>query len=140
MTNDELLTVNCTVLIPAAVSEQITMKNADQLRCRILTEGANGPTTLEADQILEEKGIFTIPDILANSGGVIVSYFEWVQDVQRFFWKEEDIRDRLKDILVSAFQRTLSFSQAQKTNMRMAALINGIDRVAKAHEARGLYP
>ena len=140
VTNDELLTVNCTVLIPAAVAEQITIKNADRLGCRILTEGANGPTTLEADQILEEKGIFTIPDILANSGGVIVSYFEWVQDVQRFFWKEMDIRDRLKDLLASAFQRTLSFSQTQKTNMRMAALINGIDRVAQAHQARGLYP
>jgi glutamate dehydrogenase (NAD(P)+) len=140
LTNEELLTVDCTVLVPAAVAEQITIKNADQLKCRILTEGANGPTTLEADQILEEKGIFTIPDILANSGGVIVSYFEWVQDVQRFFWKEMDIRDRLKDILASAFQRTLAFSQTQKTNMRMAALINGIDRVAQAHQARGLYP
>jgi len=140
LTNEELLGVDCTVLVPAAVAEQITIKNADQLKCRILTEGANGPTTLEADQILEEKGVFTIPDILANSGGVIVSYFEWVQDVQRFFWKETDIRDRLKDILASAFQRTLAFSQTHKTNMRMAALINGIDRVAHAHQARGLYP
>lgn len=140
LTNEELLLVDCTVLVPAAVAEQITIKNADRLKCRILTEAANGPTTLEADQILEEKGIFTIPDILANSGGVIVSYFEWVQDVQRFFWKEMDIRDRLKDILASAFQQTLAFSQTQKTNMRMAALINGIDRVAQAHQARGLYP
>lgn len=140
LSNEELLTLDCTVLVPAAVAEQITIKNADRLKCRILAEAANGPTTLEADQILEEKGIFTIPDILANSGGVIVSYFEWVQDVQRFFWKEMDIRDRLKDILASAFQRTLAFSQSQKTNMRMAALINGIDRVAQAHLARGLYP
>ncbi len=140
VTNEELLTVNCTVLIPAAVAEQITNKNADRLKCRIVTEAANGPTTLEADQILAEKGIFSIPDILANSGGVIVSYFEWIQDVQRFFWNEKDIRDRLKDILASAFHRTLSFSQTQKTNMRMAALINGIDRVAQAHQARGLYP
>ena len=140
LTNEELLTVNCTVLIPAAVAEQITMKNADRLGCRILTEAANGPTTLEADQILEEKGIFTVPDILANSGGVIVSYFEWIQDVQRFFWKEMDIRDRLKDILASAFQRTLAFSQTQNATMRIAALIIGIDRVAQAHQARGLYP
>ena len=140
VTNEELLAIDCTILVPAAVGEQITMKNADQLKCRILTEAANGPTTLEADEILEEKGVFTIPDILANSGGVIVSYFEWVQDVQRFFWKERDIRDRLKDILASAFQRTLAFSQTQKTNMRMAALINGIDRVAQAHLVRGLYP
>lgn len=140
VTNEELLTVDCTVLIPAAIAEQITVKNADKLRCRIVTEAANGPTTLEADQILEDRGIFTIPDILANSGGVIVSYFEWVQDVQRFFWKEIDIRDRLQEILSSAFHRTLGFSQSEKTTMRVAALINGIDQVAKAHHSRGLYP
>ena len=140
LTNEELLGVDCTVLIPAAVAEQITIKNADRLRCRIVSEAANGPTTIEADQILEEKGIFTIPDILANSGGVIVSYFEWVQDVQRFFWKELDIRDRLQEIMASAFHRTLAFAQAKKTTMRIAALINGIDRVAQAHQSRGLYP
>ena len=140
VTNEELLTVDCTVLIPAAVAEQITVKNADRLRCRLLTEAANGPTTLEADRILEERGIFTIPDILANSGGVIVSYFEWVQDVQGFFWKEMDIRDRLKEIIASAFNRTLAFSQTQKTTMRMAALMNGIEQVAQAHSLRGLYP
>ena len=140
LTNEELLTVDCTVLVPAAVAEQITINNADKIRCKILTEGANGPTTLEADHILAERGIFTIPDILANAGGVIVSYFEWVQDAQRFFWKEDDIRDRLEEIIASAFHRTLEFAQAKKTTMRMAALMNGIDRVAKAHLARGLYP
>ena len=140
LTNEELLTVDCTVLIPAAVAEQITINNADKIRCKILTEGANGPTTLDADHILAERGIFTIPDILANAGGVIVSYFEWVQDGQRFFWKEGDIRDRLEEIIASAFHRTLDFAQAKKTTMRMAALMNGIDRVAKAHLARGLYP
>ena len=103
LTNEELLTVDCTVLVPAAVAEQITAKNAEKIRCKILTEGANGPTTLEADSILNEKGVFTIPDILANSGGVIVSYFEWVQDAQRFFWREADIRDRLQEIIASAF-------------------------------------
>ena len=140
LTNEELLTVDCTVLVPAAVAEQITAKNAEKIRCKILTEGANGPTTLEADSILTEKGIFTIPDILANSGGVIVSYFEWVQDAQRFFWRESDVRDRLREIIASAFYRTLEYSQAKKTTMRMAAMMSGIDQVAKAHLARGLYP
>jgi glutamate dehydrogenase (NAD(P)+) len=111
ITNDDLLELDCTVLVPAALSEQITGKNAAKVKCRILAEGANGPTTLEADQILHDKGVFIIPDILANSGGVIVSYFEWVQDVQRFFWKEQDIRDRLQEIITSAFHRTLAFSR-----------------------------
>ncbi len=140
MTNEELLTTDCTVLIPAAVAEQITKDNAEKIRCRILVEAANGPTTLEADTILADRAVFIIPDILANSGGVIVSYFEWVQDGQRFFWKESDIHERLEEIIVSAFQRTLAFAQNKKTTMRMAALINGIDRVAQAHQLRGLYP
>jgi glutamate dehydrogenase (NAD(P)+) len=140
LSNDELLQLNCTVLVPAALSEQITERNAAKLRCRILAEGANGPTTLEADRILQNQGIFIIPDILANSGGVIVSYFEWVQDVQRFFWKATDIQERLQDILTSAFKRTLEFSVTKKTSMRMAALMSGIDKVAQAHLHRGLYP
>ena len=140
VTNEELLQLDCTVLIPAALSEQITEKNAPHLRCRILAEGANGPTTLEADRILIDKGIFIIPDILANAGGVIVSYFEWVQDVQRFFWKAKDIQDRLQDIITNAFHRTLHFSTDKRTSMRMAALISGIDKVAQAHLQRGLYP
>jgi glutamate dehydrogenase (NAD(P)+) len=140
VTNEELLTLDCTVLIPAALSEQITEKNAAEVRCQILTEAANGPTTIEADAILEDRNIFIIPDILANSGGVIVSYFEWVQDVQRFFWKESDIQKRLHDIITAAFQQTLFFSQEKKTSMRMAALMNGIDQVAQAHKLRGLYP
>jgi glutamate dehydrogenase (NAD(P)+) len=105
-----------------------------------LAEGANGPTTLEADPILADQGVFIIPDILANAGGVIVSYFEWVQDAQRFFWKATDIRERLHEIITDAFQRTMEFSIRQRTSMRMAALMNGIDRVAQAHLARGLYP
>ena len=140
ITNEELLHTDCTVLIPSAIAEQITEKNADNVRCKILAEAANGPTTLEADCILAERGIFTIPDILANSGGVIVSYFEWVQDVQRFFWKESDIHNSLEDTIVSAFQRTLAFAQDKKTTMRMAALMSGIDQVAQAHQLRGLYP
>jgi glutamate dehydrogenase (NAD(P)+) len=140
LSNDELLQLDCTVLIPAALSEQITEHNAAKLRCRILAEGANGPTTLEADRILQDQGIFIIPDILANSGGVIVSYFEWVQDVQRFFWKASDIQERLQDIMTTAFHRTLEFSVSKKTSMRMAALMSGIDKVAQAHLHRGLYP
>lgn len=140
ITNEDLLQLDCTVLVPAALSEQITKRNAAQLRCRVLAEGANGPTTLEADQILEDKGVFVLPDILANSGGVIVSYFEWVQDVQRFFWKAKDIQERLQEIQSSAFHRTLQFAVTKKTSMRMAALMSGIDKVAQAHLHRGLYP
>ena len=140
ITNEQLLQLDCTVLVPAALSEQITAANAGNLRCRILAEGANGPTTLEADRILTENGVFIIPDILANSGGVIVSYFEWVQDVQRFFWKAKDVQDRLQDIITSAFHRTLHFSVEKRTTMRMAALMSGIDKVAQAHLQRGLYP
>ncbi len=140
LTNEELLQLDCTVLVPAALSEQITKHNAAKLRCRILAEGANGPTTLEADRIVEDKGIFVIPDILANSGGVIVSYFEWVQDAQRFFWKAEDIQVRLQELITAAFHRTLEFATARRTSMRMAALMRGIDKVAQAHQHRGLYP
>lgn len=140
ISNQELLELDCTVLVPAALSEQITDRNAAKLRCRVLAEGANGPTTLEADRILQDKGVFIIPDILANSGGVIVSYFEWVQDVQRFFWKAKDIQERLQEIITQAFHRTLHFSQTRRTSMRMAALMSGIDKVAQAHLHRGLYP
>ena len=140
ISNEDLLQLECTILVPAALSEQITEKNAAKVRCRILAEGANGPTTMAADRILEEKGVFVIPDILANSGGVIVSYFEWVQDVQKYFWKEQDIRDRLHEIITAAFRRTLEFSQAKKVSLRMAALISGIDKIGQAHLARGLYP
>ena len=140
LSNDELLQLECSVLVPAALSEQITERNAAKLRCRVLAEGANGPTTMEADRILQDQGVFIIPDILANSGGVIVSYFEWVQDVQRFFWKATDIQERLQDILIAAFHRTLQFSVSKKTSMRMAALMSGIDKVAQAHLHRGLYP
>lgn len=140
ISNEELLTLDCTVLVPAALSGQITEHNASKLRCRILAEGANGPTTLEADRILADRGVFIIPDILANSGGVIVSYFEWVQDAQRVFWKEKDIQNRLREIITDAFHRTLQFSTAQGVGMRMAALMNGIEKVAQAHLARGLYP
>lgn len=140
LTNDELLQLACTVLVPAALSEQITERNAAKLRCQVLAEGANGPTTLEADRIVQDREIFVIPDILANAGGVIVSYFEWVQDAQRFFWKASDIQHRLQEHMIAAFQRTLEFATAKRTSMRMAALMSGIEKVAQAHLHRGLYP
>jgi glutamate dehydrogenase (NAD(P)+) len=139
ITNTELLELKCDILVPAALEMQITGENAQRLQCRILAEGANGPTTPEADVILREKDIFVIPDILANAGGVVVSYFEWVQDLQNFFWTEEEITNKLRDILVKAFHEVLHMSQKQKVDMRLAALMIGIDRVARAMLWRGLY-
>jgi len=139
VTNKELLELPCDILVPAALEMQITKENAGRLQCRILAEGANGPTTVEADKIIQEKGIFLIPDILANAGGVVVSYFEWVQDLQNFFWTEEEVNKKLRDILTKAFHEVLSMSVLQKVDMRLAALMIGIDRVARAMLWRGLY-
>jgi len=139
VTNAELLELKCDILVPAALEMQITKENVERLQCRILAEGANGPTTVEADRVIQEKGIFLIPDILANAGGVVVSYFEWVQDLQNFFWTEEEVNKKLRDILTKSFQEVLSMSIQQKVDMRLAALMIGIDRVAKAMLWRGLY-
>ena len=139
ISNADLLELNCDILVPAALGMQITGENAGRLKCRILAEGANGPTTLEADEILREKEIFVIPDILANAGGVIVSYFEWVQDLQNFFWTEEEVNKRLREILARVFHEVLGMSQSQKVDMRLAALMIGVDRVARAMLWRGLY-
>ena len=139
ITNAELLELKCDILVPAALEMQITQENAQRLQCRILAEGANGPTTPQADAILRQKNIFVIPDILANAGGVVVSYFEWVQDLQNFFWTEEEITRKLRDILVKAFHEVLQMSQKQDVEMRLAALMIGIDRVARAMLWRGLY-
>jgi glutamate dehydrogenase (NAD(P)+) len=135
-----LLELPCTVLIPAALSGAVNIKNAERLQCRILAEGANGPTDLEADAVLQERGIFIIPDVLANAGGVIVSYFEWVQDLQNYFWKEKEIQDRLSEIMTGVFRQVLERSLSSKVNMRMAALMIGIEKISKAHLLRGLYP
>ncbi|MDR4495811.1 MAG: Glu/Leu/Phe/Val dehydrogenase [Nitrospirales bacterium] len=140
VSNEDLLTLPCQVLIPAAVADQITDRNASNLSCQFVVEAANGPTTLAADAILEDRGIVMVPDILANAGGVIVSYFEWVQDAQRFSWKEADIHARLHEIMISAFQRIVALSKEKKVSMRMAALMTGIQEVAHAHQCRGLYP
>jgi glutamate dehydrogenase/leucine dehydrogenase len=127
------------VLVPAALEMQITAANAPRVQCHILAEGANGPTTPEADAIIRDKGIFLIPDILANAGGVVVSYFEWVQDLQNFFWNEDEVNTKLRNILVKAFHEVLDMSRKQNVDMRQAALMIGIERVTRAMLWRGLY-
>ena len=139
ITNEELLELKCDVLVPAAMEMQITQMNAARIDCRILAEGANGPTTPQADAMLRDKGIFLIPDILANAGGVVVSYFEWVQDLQNFFWTEDEVNKKLRDILVKAFHEVLGMSRKQSVDMRQAALMIGIERVTRAMLWRGLY-
>jgi glutamate dehydrogenase (NAD(P)+) len=140
ITNEQLLVLPCDILVPAALERQITETNAHQIQCRILAEGANGPTTPEADVILAERNIFVIPDILCNSGGVIVSYFEWVQDLQSFFWTEGEVLDKLFRLLEQAFGQTLAQAKKHQISMRFAALSLGIKRVHDAKTLRGLYP
>lgn len=135
----DLLTLDVDVLVPAALENVITTRNAAQIRARIICEGANGPTTAAADSILEENGVFVIPDILANAGGVTVSYFEWVQDRGGYFWTEQLVNDRLRDIMVSSFQDVLTLSRQHKVNMRTAAYMLAISRVATVHRLRGIY-
>ena len=137
--NDELLTIDCDVLVPAAMENVITSKNAPGIRAKIICEGANGPTTAAADEILEQKGIFVIPDILANAGGVTVSYFEWVQDRGGYFWDEETVNRRLESIITRAFNDVTTLADRHKVNARIAAYMVGIDRVATMHKLRGLY-
>ncbi len=139
VSNKDVLALKCDILVPAALEMQITKDNAAQLQCRILAEGANGPTTPEADAVLRQKDVFVIPDILANAGGVVVSYFEWVQDLQNFFWTEDEVRKKLRDILVKAFYEVLAMSRKHNVDMRLAALMIGIDRVTQAMLWRGLY-
>jgi len=128
------------VLIPAALERQITEKNVGKLRCRVLAEAANGPTTYEADGVLRQSDIFLIPDILCNAGGVIVSYFEWVQDLQSFFWTEAEVNDKLYRQLEMAYHQVLQFAKKHKLYMRDAALALGINRIAQAKQIRGLFP
>lgn len=139
VSNHELLEVDCEILLPAATENQITSKNADKIRCRILAEGANGPTTANADRILEQKGVFVIPDILANAGGVTCSYFEWVQDRMGYFWKEDMVNDRLQDIMVAAFVDVCKYAESHHVNMRVASYMLAIDRVAYVTRLRGIY-
>ncbi len=136
---DDLLTLEVDVLVPAAMENVITAKNAPKIRARMICEGANGPTTAVADPILEEKGIFVVPDILANAGGVTVSYFEWVQDRMGYFWSEAVVNERLADIMTSGFQDVLRLSKQHQVNMRTAAYMLSISRVATVHRLRGIY-
>ncbi|MBV9183296.1 MAG: Glu/Leu/Phe/Val dehydrogenase, partial [Acidobacteria bacterium] len=135
----ELMLSDCEILIPAAIENQITSRNAAAIKCRILAEGANGPTTAAADEILASKGVFIIPDILCNAGGVTTSYFEWVQDRQGYFWKEAVVNDRLEDIMVSAFHDVVRYAQTHNVNNRIAAYMLAIDRVAYTIRQRGIY-
>jgi glutamate dehydrogenase (NAD(P)+) len=136
---NEAMFLDCDVLIPAATENQITSENAEKLRCRILCEGANGPTTAIADVILAEKKIFVIPDILANAGGVTVSYFEWVQDRQGFFWNEDLVNTRLEEIMVGSFEAVTAYGEKHRVDNRTAAYMLALDRVASAMRLRGLY-
>ncbi len=140
MSNQEMLELPCDILVPCAVQNQITGDNAAQISCKLLAEGANGPTTLEADQILNERGIFILPDVLGNAGGVTVSYFEWVQDAQNYMWTLDEINARLHKIMTDAFRRTMLRAQRDGLDTRTAALIEGIERVAAAKLVRGLFP
>jgi glutamate dehydrogenase (NAD(P)+) len=140
LTNEELLELPCDVLVLAALEDQVTGENAPRVKARMVAEGANGPTSLEADAIFAERGILVLPDILTNAGGVTVSYFEWVQDLGRLFWGRDEIRSRLADKMGDAFDRVWELAQGRELTLRQAALVTGIHEVAAALNARGLYP
>ena len=140
ITNAELLALQCDILVPAAIENQITEANAAQVKARVIVEGANGPTTPEADEILGDNGVFVVPDILANTGGVIVSYFEWVQNIQALFWDEKDVNEQLQKLMANAFAQVLRISQSKKVTMRTAAHMLAVGRIAQAMVLRGIYP
>ena len=140
MNPDELLATPCTIMVPAALERVITVDNAAKLKCRILAEGANGPTTPEADAIISNSDMFVIPDILCNAGGVTVSYFEWVQDIQQYFWTENRVNEALQESMARAFSQVRALAVERKLSMRMAALSLGVQKVAKEKLKRGLYP
>ncbi|MCA1641244.1 MAG: Glu/Leu/Phe/Val dehydrogenase [Acidobacteria bacterium] len=139
VSNSALLEIECDVLVPAATENQITSENAERIKCKILAEGANGPTTAAADEILQRKGVFVIPDILANAGGVTVSYFEWVQDRMGYFWKEEVVIERLQDVMCASFNELVKYADRHGVDTRTAAYMLAIDRVAYDTRMRGIY-
>jgi glutamate dehydrogenase (NAD(P)+) len=140
ITNEELILVDCDILAPCALEQVITEDNASQVKAKIIVEGANGPVTPLADSILEDMGVLVLPDVLANAGGVIVSYFEWVQGLQEYFWKEAEVNAKLNDIITKAFDQTWETMEARKVGMRTAAYGLGVQRVAEATVTRGIYP
>ena len=140
ITNDELIELDVDLLLPAALEGVIHEGNADRVRARFVVEGANGPTTPDGDAILESRGVLVVPDILANSGGVAVSYFEWVQDLQAYFWSEDEVNDRLKAIMEKAYAQVSALARERGVSLRTAAQMIGVGRVAEAHQTRGLYP
>jgi len=140
VTNEELLELPCDILIPAAISAQITGDNAPRIKAKLLVEGANGPCTPDADHILSDRGVFVVPDILANAGGVVVSYFEWVQDLQNFFWEENEVNNKLTRIMRNSYSAVDTMMKLHKTDMRTAALMIGVKRVADATLKRGIFP
>jgi glutamate dehydrogenase (NAD(P)+) len=140
ITNEELLALDVDILVPAALGGTITMDNVDSVQARIVAEAANAPVTPDAERALFDKGTFVIPDILCNAGGVTVSYFEWVQNIQSLLWKEEDVYERLHEVMTTAFYRVLEIGKYHSVNMRLASMILAVDRVSKAIKARGLYP
>jgi glutamate dehydrogenase (NAD(P)+) len=140
VSNQDLMTLPCDILVPAAVGGQIHERNADRVKASLVAEGANGPTTPEGDVILRDRGVTVIPDILANAGGVVVSYFEWVQGLQYYFWRESEITARLQEIMTRAFNRVWALGTKEGTDLRTAALMEGVSRVAEGYKVRGLYP
>ncbi len=140
VSSEEVLELPCEILIPAALEGQITVENASRVQARVILEGANGPTTPEADDVLRDKGVVVVPDVVANAGGVVVSYFEWVQDLQAFFWSEEEVRERLERLLVRSVREVWRVSQEREVDLRTAALVRAIQRVADALHTRGIYP
>ena len=140
VTNEELLTLKCDVLIPAALEDQITSLNADRIQAKLIVEGANGPTSSTADKILKAREVVVVPDILANAGGVTVSYFEWVQGLQAFPWNIDDVRKHLRRFLDNAFAQVYDFSQQRNVSLRQGAFMLAVSRVAEALEQRGIFP
>jgi glutamate dehydrogenase (NAD(P)+) len=140
ISNSELLALPCDILVPAAIENQIFKANAADIKAKMIVEGANGPTTSEAERILHDNGIFVVPDILANAGGVVVSYFEWVQGLQSFFWTEEEVNNQLQAVIDNAFHEVLEVSQLEKVDIRTAAYMLAVSRIAQAITLRGIYP
>ncbi|MDR3552445.1 MAG: glutamate dehydrogenase, partial [Clostridia bacterium] len=140
ITNEELLTCDCEILVPAAMENQINSSNVDKIRAKIIVEAANGPTTVEADKILNARGVCIVPDILANSGGVVVSYFEWVQNIQSLTWDEEEVNRTLEKIMIRAFNEVWERTVGKKTTMRMGAYMVALQRIVEAKKIRGIFP